>query len=162
MKIYKPYEKRPLHVTKLTNKVVTEQSHKDECDINKIMHKFQRTGIITHSKKYEGQYDYATSTDFLTAMSIVARGQQMFDDLPSSLRSRFGNDPSNFLDFINDPANEDEAVKLGLLTDKNVGLGDRSAVGKRDQSGQGSSSKKDEKINKDDVKREFKKDDRNA
>jgi len=38
----------------------------------------------------------------------------MFNDLPSSIRSRFGNDPAAFLDFVQDENNADEMVKLGL------------------------------------------------
>jgi phage internal scaffolding protein len=39
----------------------------------------------------------------------------MFNDLPSSIRSRFGNDPAAFLDFVNDEGNADEMIKLGLI-----------------------------------------------
>ena len=36
--------------------------------------------------------------------------------LPSSLRSRFGNDPAAYLDFVSNEENKPEMAKLGLLT----------------------------------------------
>lgn len=38
----------------------------------------------------------------------------MFDTLPSKLRLRFGNDPAEFLSFVEDPANDQEMIDLGL------------------------------------------------
>lgn len=114
----KPYAKRERFQKTTTGPTMTEQSHKKECDINQIMSKFQKTGILTHSKQYEPQYGYASDIDFLEAMTIVTKGQEMFADLPSSLRTRFANDPANFLNFINDPENEEEARKIGLLPKK--------------------------------------------
>ena len=96
----------------------TKQSFKDECDINKIMAKYQKTGAISHFNKHGANYDFATSLDFSESMRIVTTAQDMFDGLPSSIRTRFANDPAQFLDFVQDANNEDEMLKLGLITKK--------------------------------------------
>lgn len=96
----------------------TKQSFKKECDINNIMAKFQKTGAITHVRDHGANYGFATSTDFHQAMNTVAKANEMFDALPSTIRSRFNGDPGAFLDFVQDPENEDEMRKLKLLPAK--------------------------------------------
>ena len=94
---------------------LTEQSHKKECDMNYIIRKFQATGLITHAKTHEGKYDDIDSTDFREAMEIVTNANAMFADLPSNIRKRFGNDPTEFMDFVHNPANQDEMMTLGII-----------------------------------------------
>lgn len=94
----------------------TKQQFKDECDINNIVNKYQRTGAIAHANAHQANYDYATSLSFYEAMNIVTTGETMFNDLPSSLRRRFENDPAKFLDFVQNEDNTDEMIELGLAT----------------------------------------------
>ena len=51
--------------------------------------------------------------------------------LPSDVRSRFGNNPAELLDFLNDNSNYDEAIRLGLIHAKvsNDVAADNSAPG---------------------------------
>ena len=93
----------------------TKQAHKDECDVNLIMARFQKTGVLEFTEKRSPQYGDVTGVDFQEAMRTVTEAQEMFDELPSKVRNRFGNDPAAMLDFISDPINDEEAVKLGLL-----------------------------------------------
>lgn len=95
---------------------LTRQDAKDECDINQIVDKFQRTGVIDHRNKYEAKYGFADSNDLHQAMNLITEAQQMFDELPSKARKRFNNDPGQFLDFVQDPANINEMETLGLAT----------------------------------------------
>lgn len=92
---------------------MTRQSFADECDINLIMAKYQTTGAIDHFARHEPRYGFADGVTFHDAMNIVAEGDSMFADLPSKLRSRFEN-PGAFLDFVQDEANAEEMVELGL------------------------------------------------
>lgn len=57
-----------------------------------------------------------SSIDFQEAQNIIATGNSMFAELPSSTREHFDNNPSRFLDFVSDPANENAMIKLGLAT----------------------------------------------
>lgn len=94
----------------------TKQSFKDECDVNNIMKRYQRDGVIAHRNEFEGNYgDFMTSEDYHSAMTQIAKAQQMFEALPSTIRNRFNNDPSEYLEFVHDENNKDEMIKLGLM-----------------------------------------------
>lgn len=87
-----------------------------ECDINQIMAKFQKTGMITHIKERGATYgDMPMAEDFHEAMSLVAEANTMFAELPSTVRERFKNDAAQFLEFVNDEDNRDAMVEMGLL-----------------------------------------------
>ncbi len=92
----------------------TKQSFNDECNINIIMAKYQKTGAIAHVNRHQADYGFATSHDFSEAMRTVTLAQQMFNDLPSTIRTRFDNNPGKFLDFVQDDENINEARELGL------------------------------------------------
>lgn len=94
---------------------LTKQSFRDDTDVNLILAKYQRTGVLDFVEKREGQYGDALPVDFQTSLDTVIAANQMFADLPSSLRKRFGNSPVEFVEFCSDPANRDEGVKLGLF-----------------------------------------------
>lgn len=93
------------------------QEMSEECDINNIMAKYQRTGAIDHFSRHSGSYDFATGESFHEAANIVLKAQAMFDDLPSKVRSRFGGDPAAFLEFVQDDSNAVEMDSLGLMRD---------------------------------------------
>jgi phage internal scaffolding protein len=93
----------------------TKQSFKDECNINNIMAKYARTGVIEHGNKHAPSYGDCPEIDFRQAMEVVLEAQETFAELPAVVRRRFDNDPANFLAFCEDPANRDEAGELGLL-----------------------------------------------
>lgn len=95
---------------------LTQQSAKDECDINKIMERAMN-GIMPPGSSREPVYGDFTSSadDYHHAMNIVAEAREAFDTLPASVRARFQNDPAEILEFLADGENFDEAVKLGLI-----------------------------------------------
>ena len=94
----------------------TMQEFKDECDINTIMHKYTRDGLVDHVREHEGKYgDFTAVVDYHTAMNITVEAREMFMTLPADLRSEFDNDPGKFLDFANDPENEEKMREMGLL-----------------------------------------------
>lgn len=106
--------KYPRVQTPVTQPSMTKQSFKDECNINKIMDKFQRTGALNHYAKHAPDYGDATHTELADAMNIVANAETMFEELPASLRKKFENDPEKFLEFVQDEKNAEEMIKLGL------------------------------------------------
>jgi len=88
----------------------------DECEINNILAKYQKTGLVEHVTNNPGVYgDYSNVPNYRDALNIVIDAQDNFDSLPSSIRKRFDNDPSLFLDFVYNPENRDEMVKMGLI-----------------------------------------------
>lgn len=95
----------------------TKQDFRDECDINNIIKAFTLTGQISHisAKAATGVFaDLPDDLDFQTAMNVVARASEAFDALPAKIRDRFHNNPAEFLAFVEDPANADELVQLGI------------------------------------------------
>ena len=104
----------------------TQQNMAAECDINNIMRQYQETGLLAHVNQYEGNYgDFTDVVDYRTACDVVIRANEMFETLPSSVRARFENDPSNFLAFVDDPANAEELVKMGLARVRDPSDADR-------------------------------------
>lgn len=94
----------------------TIQSHKDETDINKIMARFQQGEAISHLVKHEGVYGDFSEYDFLKETQMLARGREIFDELPGEIRREFHQSPDEFFRYVNDPAN------LGDLRKKLPGL----------------------------------------
>ena len=99
---------------------LTEQCHKDDCDINKIIDRFNRTGdisVLSTMQVKQGFYADVTgaASSFMELQAKVAEGKSIFESLPSEIRSKFGNNAAVFWDFVSDPANKEECIKLGLL-----------------------------------------------
>jgi len=94
----------------------TKQAMKAECDINNIMARYQKTGVIDFTNTHEARYGDCTGIDFENSLQEVAAARELFSALPSGLRTRFENDPAQFLDFVNDEKNEAEAIELGIIT----------------------------------------------
>lgn len=94
----------------------TSQQFKEQCDVNHIMKKYRLTGELTHLKNQKGQYiDLTTLPDYQTALQTVIDANSAFESLPSHVRKAFQNDPKQLLQFVADPKNKEEAIKLGLI-----------------------------------------------
>lgn len=96
-------------------KTMVQQSLKDETDINKIMAKYEKHGVLTHVMKYAGDYgDFSTVPDYREGLDRVIAAQNMFMELPAKIRDRFGNNPANFIEFATTEGNIDELRAMGL------------------------------------------------
>jgi len=99
------------------DKPLVDQSAVEDCDINNIISRYQRAAVplppLDPSRVRYG--DFTDVTNFQDAQIRILEAQEMFDALPAKLRARFENDPAMFLDFVDDPNNMDEMVKLGLV-----------------------------------------------
>lgn len=91
----------------------TRQEFRNECDINRILASYQRTGALNHFAKYSGSYGDFTACDLQTAQNLLIRARQMFDELPSALRREVAT-PEGFLDFVQNPANAAKMAEYGL------------------------------------------------
>lgn len=92
----------------------TDQSMKDEADINTIVRRFGLTGQLPHDVKMPTYADLTAVPSFHEAMQLVAEAREAFMEMPADVRTRFGNDAGAFADFCSDPANAEEMVKLGV------------------------------------------------
>lgn len=94
---------------------MTKQSFKDETNINRIMSKYQATGIVTHLNQKNPMYgDFSDVPDYQTALNLVLSANESFMQLPAKIRAKFSNDPAEFLDFVGNPDNAEELYTLGL------------------------------------------------
>lgn len=96
----------------------TEQHHKKECDVNHIIMKYDKSGLITHVQTIEARYGDVTGVDFRKAQDLYLNAQAMFEALPAEIRKRFKNDAGEYLEFMDDESNRDEAIKLGLIREE--------------------------------------------
>lgn len=83
--------------------------------MNVILADYSRTGFMKHAKVNQGRYDDVSAIDFQTAMTTVANANSMFESLPANVRKRFSNNPTNFLEFVQNPNNKAEMKSLGIL-----------------------------------------------
>jgi len=94
----------------------TQQQFAEECDVNNIVKKYERTGEFTHVSKKIGRYmDLSEIPDYQTMIHQIHEAEDAFMQLPAKTRLRFNNDPGQLMSFLKDPTNYDEGVKLGLL-----------------------------------------------
>lgn len=106
---------RPRLVLHTGDETPVKQEFKEECDINVLMKRYQKTGLFP---QYPGQSPRYVSNigapDYQEALGIVMQAKSDFAALSSELRKRFDNDPQKFLEFCANPDNGDELVSLGL------------------------------------------------
>ena len=114
-------------------KYFTEQHHKLECDVNNIIKKYDRTGLINHISQIEAKYGDLTGLEFQKMQNIVAGAKSMFNELPVEVRKEFDNDPQKLITFMENPENRERAIELGLIdkewTEETDGLGEHVALG---------------------------------
>lgn len=95
---------------------LTQQHYKEETDINNIMSKYMKTGVLGNpNATRQPQFGDYSSIDFMEMRNAVADIDQSFLSLSAKIRNRFQNDPHQLIRFIEKPENQAEALKLGLL-----------------------------------------------
>lgn len=117
---------------------LADQSQRDDCDINEIVEKHKRAGVLDdllnrgsiEPKMFDDVSDRPT---FQEALHIVANANDMFMALPAKVRREFDNDPAQFLAAYHDPAQADRLRALGVLPS----LPDVAPVTSKDESGEG-------------------------
>lgn len=99
-------------------KLMTEQHHKETCDIHTIMRKYEKTGLLEHVAARGPEYkNYVGAPDFKEAMDYIANANSLFQSIPSSIRDKFNNDPAEYLNFVTDENNREAIEALGLPTE---------------------------------------------
>ena len=93
----------------------TRQEFADECDINKIMERYDSAAIPSHIQPREPLYlDLTDVPDFQTALDRLRDADRSFMSLPAKVRKEFDNDPATFMEFAVNPANLDQLREWGL------------------------------------------------
>lgn len=116
---------------------MTWQHCKDECDILKIVKK-PNLGVnpLQPPTTKPSFGDFSDSKSFQEAQNLLIEAQQQFADMPSAIRDRFNNDPYQMLQFVENPDNIDECIKLGIFEKKVEDLNHHSTlVGEPEKAG---------------------------
>lgn len=98
----------------------THQEFKDECDVNQFIKKHKSINPTQftqwfNSPPQSGVYaDLTSLPSYEEALQTIILAQNSFEALPSELRQRFDNDPQKLINFLDDPKNEEESIKLKL------------------------------------------------
>jgi hypothetical protein len=97
---------------------LTKASFAKDLNINNIIKKFQRTGILQKANDFEGTYGEFTSMDLREAIEKVDRAQSLFLEVPSQIRAQFNNDAGAFIDYATNPTNLSQLRDWGLANDQ--------------------------------------------
>jgi phage internal scaffolding protein len=125
---------------------IVQQNLRDECDVNNIVKRYAKTGVLTHINSKTPRYgDFSQVTTYQDACNLVIQAQESFQDLPSDVRRHFDNDPTNLINALNDPSRASELQSLGIL--ESPDSTDRSMDVESVDSNQPSSSKADANSN---------------
>lgn len=93
---------------------VTEQCHKDSCDITYILNHHLRMGGIPPMPEQQFQ-DFTNVPDYQTALNTVLQIDSLFEQLPLEARVAYDHDPARFMAAVHDPAHRDTLIKLGVF-----------------------------------------------
>ncbi|AKO71499.1 minor CP 1 [Chimpanzee faeces associated microphage 3] len=93
---------------------LTIQSEKAQCDINAIIARYKKTGVVDHIKRDQPLYADCEQaiTDLEKARILVEDTEEAFWMLPSSVRDLIG-EPSNLPTWAS--VNRSEAEKYGFI-----------------------------------------------
>lgn len=101
------------------DKGMTEQSHRDSCDINVIMKQYDKTGLVpVYSNMIPRYEDFSKVTDYQSACNLVIEAEESFNSLPAHVRTAYDNDPAKFLAAFEDPAERAKLIELGVISDE--------------------------------------------
>lgn len=123
---YDPVEDHDHCGIEFTMPSLTVQDEKEETDINYIVNKYAdgQKGIMTLDLGDSSQYaflqfgDATLPGDYSTALELVSGVREEFYSLPAKVRAKFGHDPMNFINQLNDPATLEYLQREGLYNDK--------------------------------------------
>lgn len=91
------------------------QSGKEDADINVIVKRFMKTGVMPQRVSIAALTGFVTPLEYRDAMDRVVEARERFASLPASVRKRFENDPAQLLAACQDPARVAELRELGIL-----------------------------------------------
>jgi len=123
---YDPVEEHDHYGIEFTMPSLTVQDEKDETDINYIVNKYAdgQKGIMTLDLGDSSQYAYlqfgdaTLPGDYSTALELVSGVREEFYSLPAYVRAKFGHDPMNFINHLNDPSVLEYLQQQGLYGSK--------------------------------------------
>lgn len=94
---------------------MTKQADTPATDINAIVKRFIKSGILDGMRAGEAKYgDFTGYQDYHGALSRVRDAEREFMLHPAEVREKFDNDVGKFLDALADPEQYEQLVEDGL------------------------------------------------
>lgn len=116
MKIRKRFSERvQVGVACTAEEKRTKGSFKEECDINKIIARAKKSGMLPPSAKVPVYGDFADVPSYQAALDLVIQAEAAFAALPADVRAECFNSPQVFLEKVKD---ENWAIAKGLAVKK--------------------------------------------
>lgn len=119
MEFFTKYNPAPSEGFKTEGRSLTQQSFKDECDINKLIKRLvdpnetvDLRDLSKNAPRMPLWGDFSAVPDVHTAHDIFLQAEAAFMTLPAAVRARFNNSPVELLAFTENPANREEVKKL--------------------------------------------------
>lgn len=133
---YDPVGEHDHYGIEFTMPSLTVQDEKDETDINYIVNKYAdgQKGIMTLDLGDSSQYAYlqfgdaTLPGDYSTALELVSGVREEFYSLPAYVRAKFGHDPMNFINQLNDPATLEYLREQGLYGSRDTSYEPQQSV----------------------------------
>lgn len=104
---------------------LTEQHTAHLTDINYLMQKYKPDELAAyiaartqHRREIVG-HDFASEPNKQQAMDVVYQSKRQFEELPDNIKYSFKNH-LEFLKFIDNPANAEKMIQMGLITKKQI------------------------------------------
>lgn len=137
---YDPVEEHDHCGIEFTMPSLAVQDEKDETDINYIVNRYAdgQKGIATLDLGDSSQYAYlhfgdaTLPGDYSTALELVSGVREEFYSLPAYVRAKFGHDPMNFINQLNNPETLEYLRREGLYG-SNLSSDDRQQFGSSKQ-----------------------------
>ncbi|AXL14580.1 internal scaffolding protein [Microviridae sp.] len=107
-------QRTPVRIDFSECEVLTEQHHKEECDIINIVKKYDKLGMDFEMFTAENCMDITDAPTYLEMQNKIAQANHIFEELPARLRLEFQNSTQNFLEFMSNPENSSRIEELGL------------------------------------------------
>lgn len=96
----------------------TRASEAEATDVNRIMAKYLRTGVITHWNNRRPVYgDFSQANDYKAALDQVIEARDAFAELPAEVRKAAENDPEVFMRMLADEDGMQQLVDAGMELD---------------------------------------------
>lgn len=126
MKFATRFDPLPSPSVKFCLPSMTDQSQKDDCDVNKILARYKETGYLVdplHPGTRQPIFgDFSDVPDYQTCLDVIREADSAFLQLPAKVRDRFANNPQEIFDFLKDEKNRAEAIELGLIEAPKIDL----------------------------------------
>lgn len=137
---YDPVEEHDHCGIEFTMPSLAVQDEKDESDINYIVNRFAdgQKGIAALDLGDSSQYaflqfgDATLPGDYSTALELVSGVREEFYSLPAYVRAKFGHDPMNFINQLNNPETLEYLQREGLY-DSNLSFNEQQQSGSNKQ-----------------------------